>query len=264
MKFTSIALFSVLSLCAAVNGKAIDEQEIKTISTSVDEVEQLKPIEPAIIVPCSLEYGMPIPEIHECQDLNGKVYQKFNPYPKCSADYVCLIPATEEDDIKNCVIVESKIYCSSNFTNIEACQSENKDYDFRQCVGEVGELISNFKYSFISKPTIMPPPPSSTKTRIPLNPNFSSKPTIMLPPPSTKTRVTLNPTFISKPTRTIIRPTPIIRRPTKSLVPKTDQIDLPTKTRVVSEPIPIMKPFPTVRPSVRPTLHPIIIDDEKE
>jgi len=172
---------------------------------------------------------------------NGKIDQKYNPYPKCSAHCVCLIPVTVDDNIKNCFIVESKIYCSANYSNIEACQSGNKDYDLRQCVREVGELFTDFKYSFISNATIIPPPPSSTKTKI-----------------------TLNPIFISKPTKTIIKPTPIIRRPTESLVPRTDPVELPIKTRIISEPIPTMKPFPTVRPTARPTLHPIIIDDEKK
>jgi len=246
MKFTSIVLSSVLALCAAVNGKAIDEQKIKTVSTSIDEIEQLKPIEPIIIdpiiVPCPLGYGILVPQIRKCQALNGKIYQKFNPYPKCNADYVCFIPATEDDNIKSCITIEGKIYCSAKFTNIKACQKENKEYDFRQCVYEADELFTDFKYSFVTKPTIMPPPPTKTKTRI-----------------------TLNPTIITKPTRTIIRPTSIIR-PTLTFVPITDPIDLPIKTRIISEPIPTIEPFPTAIPvpTVRPTLYPMIKEDKRE
>jgi len=84
-----------------------------------------------------------------CNELNGKFYSKFHPYPDCYTDYVCFVGKMESGQrlIKDCILIDKKFYCSAYISSIECCRPKSKSYNFNQCVKEASKIFSDFRYS---------------------------------------------------------------------------------------------------------------------
>jgi len=227
-KFNSVILTSLLTASVVVNGKAIEEPVAENYNqinlNSIQSIEHLNNKR----CPRTLNINI---QTRECNLLGGKLYQKFNQYPRCNYDYVCFLPNIKEDNSnKNCIAIQGVDYCSSNFSTIKACQIKEKSYNFKHCIREAKELFSDLK-SNVNEPNVIPPPPPPPSAPLPPTPKTIIKPTIVRP-----TTTTIDSTIIEPiPTSTITIDTTIVEPIPTATSTIDETIEEPTP--IIDEPI---------------------------
>jgi len=247
MKFSSIIFSSFIALCVTTStkGKIIDNISDGFEPLPIDTLAPIKECAPG-------EESVLIQRI-QCRELNGLFYQKFSPFPFCSSDFVCFIPADDDENIHNCVKIEGGIYCSAGITNIKSCRSNINDYNFIECLLEAKEIFPDLEYNliYIYKPTTVSPtsritPGTITRTFTPLVERTISFPPL---PPVTRRYRTTSTTTTTTPSKT------------KTVVKTLTKISFEPVTDLYINPTLFIDPSKIVKPTIdRPTYTgPIIV-----
>jgi len=89
-------------------------------------------------------------QLNQCNQLNGKFYSKYHPYPSCYSDYVCFNNKLKgiKKVMNNAISIDGKIYTSADISSIEYCSPKSRLYNFNKCVTEAKKLFSDFHYEF--------------------------------------------------------------------------------------------------------------------
>jgi len=138
---------------------------LKTTSTTSDNIIPVTTI-PVMMKECPLGKGVVMNQLIDCEKMNGKFYKKFHPYPECYSDYVCFIPAVDEDpESSTCIYIDGKQYCQADISNVKSCKADNKDVV--PCAKECKSIFDDFSFEynvFIPKPYT----PVSMSTTLPI------------------------------------------------------------------------------------------------
>ncbi|OUM60245.1 hypothetical protein PIROE2DRAFT_14064 [Piromyces sp. E2] len=176
----NILLATILILNVATNARVIDFEDINSTTTTDIEITDTDiPISMAKTISsihhyCPVGKGDVTFQKIECNNRNGRFFKKFYDYPACYSDFVCFLPVevaylpvTEsissittieveepEIDYSNCITIGGIYYCSADISNIGSCQFGSTDYDFKKCISEASERLSDLKKFVMPQPII--------------------------------------------------------------------------------------------------------------
>jgi len=156
MRLNTLLLSSVLTLFVSINANPVPQvQRFPSGPNSIDDWNKKINLDQFMHAPqgeqqinydCTEEEKNIDIQREKCVNANGLFYRN-NPIG-CNIEYVCFIPCIP--GIKMVVsktLIESKYYCSADYSSIPFCKYGTIDYNFKQCLEKASSL---FYFSYTS------------------------------------------------------------------------------------------------------------------